>query len=122
MVYQKPRSRILSFKNAFAGIFTALKEEPNLKIHLSLALLATVMGFYFKITTTDWILIILLISMVIALELTNTAVEVIVDSFTIHDHPYAKKAKDVASGAVLTLSIAAALIGAIIFLPYLLTL
>lgn len=110
---------ILSFKYAFEGIFAALKEEPNIKFHLTATLLVIVIGFLLKISRTDWMLIILLIGLVISVELTNTAIEAVVDSFTEQEHPQAKLAKDISAGAVLVAAVAAAIAGTIIFIPYL---
>lgn len=112
------KGRILSFKNAFTGIWVALKEEPNLKFHLILAILAATLGFIFNITQTEWLILILTIGLVICLELTNTAIEEVVNSFTEEVHPSAKKAKDVAAGAVLVAAMTAKIIGLIIFLPH----
>lgn len=118
---QKTRFRyhhILSFKYAFEGIYTAIKEEPNFKFHLLASLIVITAGIFFQITTFDWIIVILLIALVLTLELTNTAIEAVVDSFTEEQHPRAKYAKDISAGAVLILTIAAAAVGLIIFLPY----
>ena len=59
----------------------------------------------------------MLIGLIIALELINTVVEVVVDMVQPKYDPLAKIAKDTASGAVLVMSIIAAMIGLIIFLP-----
>lgn len=112
------KGRILSFKNAFEGIWVALKQEPNLKIHLTVATLVLALAIMLKVTKTDFILIVILIGLVVAVELTNTAIETVVDSFTQKEHPGAKLAKDVSSGAVLFIAISAAAAGIIIFLPY----
>lgn len=113
------KKRVLSFKYALEGIFTALQDEPNLKFHFFASIGAIVAGFYFDITRLEWMVLLILIGLVIALELTNTAIEEVVNTFTPEDHPSAKKAKDVAAGAVLTASLTALLVGLIIFLPYL---
>lgn len=112
------KRRILSFKYALEGLSAAFKEEPNFKIHTVVTILIITAGFYFNITKVDWILVIFLIGLVIALELTNTAIEAVIDSFTEDQHPKAKYAKDISAGAVLVVSISAATIGLIIFLPY----
>ncbi len=112
------KRRILSFKYALEGLSAAFKEEPNLKIHTVIALVVISAGFYFNITTIDWIIILFLICLVISLELTNTALEAVIDSFTETQHPRAKFAKDISAGAVLVISIVAVIIGLIIFLPY----
>lgn len=115
---RSPYRRILSFKYALEGIYTAIKEEPNLKFHLLAALAVIIAGLYFNITRFDWIVVTILIALVLTLELTNTAVEAIVDSFTDQQHPRAKYAKDISAGAVLVLTVAAAIAGLIIFIPY----
>lgn len=116
VIYHK---RILSFKYALTGIYQALKEEPNLKFHLFAGLLALIAGLVFQITTAEWIVLFLLIGLVISVELTNTAIEAVVDSFTDQQHPAAKKAKDISAGAVLIVAITALAIGVLIFLPHL---
>ena len=110
---------ILTFKYAFRGLVAALKEEPNLKFHFLIAILVIIISFYLKISKSDWITIILVIGFVIAIELTNTAIEAVVDKFVDIEHPGAKLAKDISAGAVLVTAIAAALVGIIIFMPYL---
>ncbi len=118
MESSRRRFRILSFKYAFEGIYAAIKEEPNLKFHLFAAFVVILAGLYFNISRFDWIVVILLIALVLTLEMTNTAIEAVVDSFTEAQHPRAKYAKDISAGAVLILSLAAAAAGLIIFLPY----
>ncbi len=113
------KRRILSFKYAGDGIWTALKEEPNLKFHFLAAFLVLFFGFYFNITRVEWLCVLILIGLVITAELTNAAIEAVVDSFTSDVHPGAKKAKDVSAGAVLILAITSIAVGLIIFLPYL---
>lgn len=110
---------VISFKYAFSGIVAALKEEPNLKFHLFFALLVIIAGFFLKISQRDWILVVILIGLVISVELTNTAIEAVVDSFTTSEHPGAKLAKDISAGAVLVVALTAAAVGVIVFLHYL---
>lgn len=111
--------RILSFKYAFAGLLAAIKEEPNLKTHFLIALVVIIIASLLNISTADWITVIFLIGFVISLELTNTAIEAVVDAFTDKEHPGAKLAKDISAAAVLVAAITSAIIGIIIFLPYL---
>lgn len=109
---------VLSFKYALAGIIAALKEEPNLKFHFLAALLVIIISFLLNLSKTDWIIIIILIGFVIAIELTNTAIEAVVDHVIQSEHPGAKLAKDISAGAVLVSAITAAIIGLWIILPY----
>lgn len=113
--------RILSFKYAFNGIWSAFKEEPNLKIHFLIAILVLIAGWYFQITDGEWTVLVISIGLVISVELTNTAIEAVVDSFTSQDHPGARLAKDISAGAVLVISLMALSVGVFVFLPHILS-
>lgn len=117
--YHLYQRRILSFKYALEGIAAAAKEEPNLKFHFIFTILVTLAGLYLNLSKTDWIIVITMIGLVITVELTNTAIEAVVDSFTDQEHPKAKLAKDISAGAVLIVSITAVMVGLLVFLPYL---
>lgn len=110
---------VLSFKYAFSGLLAALKKEPNLKFHFLAGFLAIIVAFIVQISKQDWITIIILIGLVISVELTNTAIEAVVDGFIDSHHPAAKLAKDISAGAVLVAAATAAIVGILIFLPYL---
>jgi diacylglycerol kinase len=72
---------------------------------------------FFRINTTEWIQVVLCCGFVFATECMNTAVELLADRITIEEDIAIKYAKDAAAAAVLLSAIAAALIGAIIFIP-----
>ncbi|MBI2018827.1 diacylglycerol kinase family protein [Candidatus Daviesbacteria bacterium] len=110
---------VLSFKYALEGIVTALKEEPNLKIHFFISVLTLTLSYFLQISRQDWINIILVIGFVFAVEFTNTAIEATVDAFTESKHPGAKLAKDISAGAVLVAAVTAIALGLLIFFPYL---
>lgn len=110
---------ILSFRYAFEGLIAAFAQEPNLKFHFLAGLLVILISFILKISSQDWITIILLIGFVIAIELTNTAIEAVVDKFVEKQHPGAKLAKDISAGAVLVAATTAAVAGTMLLWPYL---
>lgn len=110
--------QILSFKYAVEGIKESLKEEPNLKFHFLAGFLVIVLGIILQLSRLEWSIILILIGLVIAVELTNTAVEAVVDSFTTEEHTGAKLAKDISAGAVLVAAIISVVVGALIFLPH----
>jgi diacylglycerol kinase len=112
--------RAMSFKYAFDGIATAFRDQPNLKLHFFAGIAVIFISYFLNISKAEWLVIIFTIGFVITAELTNTAIEEVVDSFTDQVHPAAKKAKDVAAAAVLVASITAVIIGLVIFLPYIL--
>lgn len=106
-----------SFKYAFDGIYTGIKEEQNMKIHITIMILVIIFGIMLKISKVEWIICIILFGLVISMELINTAIENTVDLITKEKNEQAKIAKDVAAGAVLVSAIASAIIGLIIFVP-----
>lgn len=111
------RKRLHSFVYAFRGILYLLRTQHNAWIHVGFALIASGLGVYFSINRLEWIAIIICIGMVLAAEGFNTAIELLCDArFTDYDKR-AEQIKDTAAGAVLVVSIAAAVIGTIIFLP-----
>ncbi|KEK26231.1 diacylglycerol kinase family protein [Bacillus gaemokensis] len=109
---------IHSFGYAIAGIYFCLRHERNMKIHFLAAVIVICCGLYFHVTTMEWLILFLTIGIVISLEMVNTAIEKTVDLVTVEFQPFAKIAKDVAAGAVLLFTVIAVIIGAIIFLPY----
>lgn len=111
--------RIKSFAFAFRGIFKAFRTEHNLWIQSSIAIVVIFFGFYFQIPSNEWILIIMAIGLVLTAELFNTAIESLVNLVSPEYDKVAGFIKDVAAGAVLVAAIAAAVIGFIIFIPYL---
>lgn len=116
---EQTRRLFRSFRYAFEGMYSGIKTETNWKIGLIEAFLVILAGFYLHISRTDWMIVIILIGIVLSAELCNSAVEAIVDSFTQDQHPKAKLAKDFSAGSVVIVIIAAAVVGLMVFLPYL---
>jgi len=111
------RKRLQSFVYAFRGILYLVRTQHNTWIHIGFTLLAIALGYCFSISTLEWIAIILCIGLVFAAEAFNTSIELLCDArFTEYDKR-AEIIKDTAASAVLLIAIAAAIIGAVIFLP-----
>ena len=114
----KNRDVISSLEFALTGIFTAFKEEKNMRSHVLSAVAAIIAGLIFRISATYWLFLLLSIFLVIAFEIMNSAVENVVDlASDYHFSMRAKNAKDMAAGAVLVVSGFAVITGLIIFLP-----
>jgi diacylglycerol kinase len=119
----KPKYSVAkNFSYAFKGIFVFIKREYSARILLSITCLVVLAGFYFRISAQEWLAVFLCIGLVFAMELMNSAVEMLVDKLWPEYHETAGKIKDLAAGAVLLSSIAAALVGCIIFMPKVLSL
>ncbi len=104
-----------SFGYALQGIGAILRRERNVKVMLAVGALAVVAGFVLRIDALSWVFVILMIGLVLAGEMMNTAIEAVVDLASPDIHPLAKLAKDVAAGAMLVLSIAVAIGGLIVY-------
>ncbi len=113
---------INSFKYAFTGIASAFKTERNMKIHISIMCLVILFGVVLKLSWIEWMICIVCFALVIGSEMTNTAIETIVDIAMPEKNEKAKLAKDIAAGSVLVCAIATFLIGVFLFLPKLLAL
>ena len=107
-----------SFSNAANGVVYLFKSQFNARVELIITCLVIVAGFIFKINCTEWVVVLLCIALVIGLEAINTAVEILADKLHPGSDPEIGKAKDVAAGAVLVASIFSAVIGLVIFVPY----
>ncbi|MGC4375991.1 diacylglycerol kinase family protein [Fictibacillus sp. Mic-4] len=105
-----------SFGFAFEGIVYAYKNEQNFRIHLGAATITILFAFWLDFSSIRMLLLLIVIGVVLALELVNTAIERVVDLVAKHHHPLAKEAKDAASGAVLVFSIIAVIIGVLLFI------
>jgi len=111
---------ISSFSFAAEGIMTALRTERNMRFHFVSSIIVLIASFYFSISAMEWIFILFAIGGMFALELVNTAIERVVDLVTSDYQPLAKEAKDMAAGAVMVYAAISAIIGTVIFLPYIL--
>lgn len=107
-----------SFAHAWRGIGIFLRTTHNAWIQIAILIIAIAAGIYFQITGTDWMMIVVAAGLVLTTEAVNTAIEIDINLTSPQFHPFARDTKDVAAGAVLIAAIAAALIGIIVFAPY----
>jgi diacylglycerol kinase (ATP) len=104
-----------SFHNAFEGIMYATRTQPNMRVHFVIAAFVLLATLLLRLERSYVIATVILITIVLSLELINTAIEAIVDLLTVAHHPLAKTAKDAAAGAVLVAAVGAAIAGYLIF-------
>ncbi len=110
--------RIRSVGFALRGLRFALVTQHNFRIQIVATGACIGLGLLWRISAEDWRWAVLAIAMVLTAELINTAFEHLCDVVQPGLHASVKAAKDVAAGAVLVTSIGAAVIGAMIFWPY----
>src|SRR4051812_27769278 len=114
--------KIESVRYALKGIKIGFAEESNFQIQLALAVVSIILGYYLHISLIEWLFVISASGLVLTAELLNTALEELCDMLRSTHDPHVAKIKDLAAGGVLVASVAALLIGVVIFLPKLLAL
>ena len=110
---------IAGFGFAFSGLWHAISTQINLKVHISIAILAIALGIVLHISAVEFAIIFLAIAGVLITEMFNTVIELCVDLASPAYHPLAKIAKDVAAGAVLLSAIMSIIIALFILGPHL---
>ena len=116
MPYNK--SIIKSFIYAFEGIFYALRDNRNIRIHFIVAVLVVFAGVFFRVNRFEMGIIGIMILLVIMAEMINTAIEEMVDLIVSEHKVQAKIAKDVAAGMVLVAVVGSVIAGIFIFTPH----
>ncbi len=111
-----------SFYHAGKGFWQVAKTELNFRVELILGLLVIIGLIYFRLPLWQSVIIILLITVVLVMELLNTAFEYMADLLKPRLHHYVAIIKDVLAAAVLVTALGSAVIGILIFWPYFVTL
>lgn len=108
-----------SVKNAYRGLKYVTTYERNFQIELVFGTFIVALIFIFKVKNWEAVILVLMVMCVLVAELTNTVVERVVDMLKPRIHPYARLIKDMMATVVLITSVVAAMVGVIIFYPYL---
>jgi len=111
------KHQAISFRHAINGVFWAFHTQPHFRFHIVVSIFVFILGVVLHISLVEFALLAIVICFVLTLELVNTAIESIVDMATSEWQGYAKVAKDVSAGFVLTASLGSVVVGCIIFLP-----
>lgn len=121
MEFQKDNSfltgRLKSVSFAFKGAVKLITTEHSIMVQFAIAILLIITGFYFHISTTEWMFQTLAIGLVISVESLNTAIEKVADFIHPDYHKRIGFIKDIAAGAVFFSALVALAIGLIIYLP-----
>ncbi|MEM9173648.1 MAG: diacylglycerol kinase family protein [Myxococcota bacterium] len=104
-----------TFGHAFRGLASMYRTEFNARFHVSSAILVTLAGLAIGLPRFEWMILVLTMSAVLALEAVNTAIEAICDVVSPEQNAEIGRAKDVAAGAVLIASLAAVVIAVLVF-------
>ncbi len=109
--------RIKGCGYAIKGAWMLLKNEQSIQVQAVIGVLVTIAGFYFNISSTEWMMQIFAIGLIMSVEGLNTAAEEIANFVHPDFHNKIGYIKDVAAGAVFFAAVAGVIIGCIIYLP-----
>lgn len=125
-VAKEPIKPLINFRrlnealhHAFRGLCHTLFFHQNLRVHIFVAVIAATLGIIFKITTIEWLAVLVAIFLVLVAEMVNTAIEEVINLVKEEHSERAKIAKDVSAGMVLMAAIFALIVGVVVFLPHL---
>jgi len=121
MEFQKDNTfftgRLKSMGFALGGAYKLITTEHSIMVQSVLGLLLIIAGFYFEISTTEWLFQVFMIGLVISIEGLNTAVEKIADFIHPQYHEKIGFVKDIAAGAVFFAALTALAVILIIYVP-----
>ncbi len=112
------RKLIQSFRYAWDGVVYSLRENQNLRVHFLVALIVAIASVLLGVSHFEMGILGVMILLVVAAEMINSAIEEMVDLITKEHREEAKIAKDVAAGMVLVVAAGSVVVGIIIFTPY----
>ena len=118
----KNHSPTASFGFAIQGLKTAVKKEPNFRIHVIIGVATLITASILGFTALEWLLLAFTITLVFLLELVNTTLESIVNLVSPKISEEARVAKDVSAAAVFLAALLAVIVGLILFIPKILSL
>ncbi|PKH51303.1 diacylglycerol kinase [Tenacibaculum sp. Bg11-29] len=111
------KGRLRSITFALKGMWLLITTEDSIKAQLFFGLIATLLGFYFNISMTEWVVQCMLIGMILVAESLNTAIEKVADFIHPDYHEKIGFIKDIAAGGPAFAALASLIIAGIIYIP-----
>lgn len=111
------KGRLRSLKFALRGMWLLITTEDSIKAQLFVAVIATILGFYFDISNVEWMIQFLAIGLVLVAEAVNTAVEEVADFIHPDYHEKIGLIKDIAAGAPSFAAFISLIIAGFIYIP-----
>jgi diacylglycerol kinase len=118
MVDQRKQTGWLrKFSVAFRGLFLAFRTQSSFYVHLPCAAAVIAAGWLLDLDRPSFLVLLLCVAMVVSAELLNTSIELLAKAITSEENQTIGDALDIASGAVLAVSLVAVAIGGWVFVP-----
>lgn len=112
------KKSLKSFGYVLNGIKTVWKEQFYFKIEIFCAILVLIVAIYFKASFEEAVFSTIAVTMVLAAEIINTAIEELCNKVEPNQHPHIAKIKDISVTLVFVTIIGALSITILIFLHH----
>lgn len=109
--------RFKSINYAAKGAWILVTTEHSIIVQVVIAIIMTIIGYFMKLSTNEWLFQIVAIGLVIVAEATNTTMEYICDFIHPEYNEKIGRIKDIAAGIPFIAAIIAIIIGLIIYIP-----
>jgi len=116
MSFQK---KIQNIRPSLRAIVLLFQEELSFKVLALCGTVTLVLSYFLEISRIEFLIVVLTIGTVLAVEALNTAIEELCDHVTPEEHFRIGKIKDIGSGASVLVLCAALVVGLVIFIPHL---
>jgi diacylglycerol kinase (ATP) len=119
--FKNPKGFIHLFhgiRYGIAGLRAAWQHEDAFRQELMVALIALPLAWFSPVERMGKALMIACLFLVLMAELVNSALEAAVDHTSLAHHPLAKRAKDIASAAVLLSIVNAVVVWGVLLYPH----
>lgn len=105
------------FVNSVNGIRWYAKDGKSIILYIFGVILEVIMGIVYHISGLEWTLLVCMLTLILSVELINTAIESVCDLITKEYNPKIKIAKDCGSAATFVVFCATVAISLVIFIP-----
>ena len=115
-------SLVDAFRYALRGLVWAVVSERSVRLELLVLAVVIALGLALQLSASGWALVAAAAVAVLVTELINSSIEALADAVHPQHHDGIARAKDIAAGAVLLVSLAAVVVGLAVLGPPLLNL
>jgi diacylglycerol kinase len=117
MLNSRPaRSWREKFRDAFRGVKEGTRSQTSFLVHFSFTAAAVIAAAAMRMDGTEWSILLLCITVVLTVEMFNSALESLARAITSESNSHVGNALDIGSAAVLVASLGAAIVGTLVFL------
>jgi diacylglycerol kinase len=111
-----PRDRTWrhKFRDAFRGLHCGLQDQNSFHVHFAVAAVVLVAAGILRARYLEWAVLVLCVTLVIAAEMFNTALEHLAKAIDRTHNPHLGNALDIGSAAVLLTACGAVAVGALV--------